>query len=104
MYVANLIQKPDFVEFSVWKYDVLVSGLYIFYQSTTWNIDIWLCSYHGGEKKGFCEAQSLTRGEWEKFFSLTDWLDRNKADRREIFRIRGKLENSGNISKENGNF
>jgi len=50
MYVANIIQKLDFVEFSVWKYDVLVSGLYIFYQGTTWNIDIWLSSYHGGEQ------------------------------------------------------
>ena len=27
MYVANIIQKLDSVEFSVWKYDVLVSGL-----------------------------------------------------------------------------
>ena len=104
MYVANIIQKLDSVEFSVWKYEVLVSGLYIFYQGTTWNIDIWLSSYHGGEQKGFREAQSLARGEWEKFSSLTDWLDRDKADSREIFRIRGKLENSGNISKENGNF
>ena len=89
---------------SEWAHSLINDKINIFYQGTTWNIDIWLSSYHGGEQKGFREAQSLARGEWEKFSSLTDWLDGDKADSREIFRIRGKLENSGNISKENGNF